>query len=221
MRLLRPLLAAATLLGIAAASEDPKVHIHEPDSQPVNLFFFADSETALYVGYEEKAVYRSADAGGKWSRIEELPSNRLWRVERHPYDSDIAFALDMEGLKHYITRDQGETWDTFETEEYPSYLVALSFHADDTERILYHGREQCGRWGCAGPTWYTTNGFKKAPKLLHRSRRACIWAKAEKEFSTGDKKADKNRILCVVIGPDPRKMIDHKLSISDEYVCRE
>ena len=52
--------------------------------------------------------------------------------------------------KHWVTYDQGENWDSFETELPPSPQVPVNWHAQDSKKILIHEIENCFTAPCLG-----------------------------------------------------------------------
>ncbi|KAF2682359.1 vacuolar protein sorting/targeting protein 10 [Lentithecium fluviatile CBS 122367] len=207
--LLPALLALAPL---AAAKDDPIVHETEFDGEPVNLFYFDDSDVAVLAELETSKVFRSADAGKTW---EEQKGLRTLGIIKNPFDNKVAVALGEQ--THWITYDRGENWNEFKTELPPSLLVpALSFHAKDNKKILYHTIEDCYSTPCLGQTLLTEDGFKSKPKAIVDDRKMCLWAKSSDRFLMDEDKHD-NRILCITRGKYSQRSKDNRLLISDDY----
>lgn len=153
MRLRRPLWGTLLLwiallpLGIAKKSA-PEIQKKEFDHQPRGLFYFADSAVVLVTDTEAGIVWRSTDAGAHWERIEEITKGQASVVYNHPYDNKVAVALGKK-MKHWITNDQGKTWRSFKTTADPvAVKMPLSFHATDSDRILFLGQE-CDLFTCS------------------------------------------------------------------------
>jgi photosystem II stability/assembly factor-like uncharacterized protein len=125
--------ALLALASVAAGKKDaPLVEVTEFDNELVNLLYFEDSEIALATELETGVVWRSSDAGKKWKKQD----IRTALVLKNPFDKKVAIALG--DTTHYITYDQGKTWDEFKTKYSFSYGQPVSFHATDNKKILYH-----------------------------------------------------------------------------------
>ncbi|KAL1582427.1 hypothetical protein WHR41_08925 [Cladosporium halotolerans] len=137
-------------------------------------------------------------------------------MQRHPYISDIAVLI---GLKktHWITRDKGETWDEFTVQDEATIRqLVIGFHATDPDRMIFHAAE-CTGLLCHTRDYYTTDGFRKGAKLLHKDAINCMWAKTVDQFTTGDKDLDNDRILCNVRGKFTFWETDSRLLVSDDF----
>lgn len=116
-----------------------------------------------------------------------------------------------------MTTDQGETWESFNTDAFPSDLrTPLSFHAGDSKKILFHS-QKCSDWICQeAETYYTTDGFKTT-KILRADTRGCNFAHSTPLFTTGKDDRENNRVLCLVRGKYSSWPEDNRLMISDNY----
>ena len=234
------LLSLIPLFSCTSAKSEPKVSSTKFDTQPHSLFFFDDSETVLFVdrntgdGSHGK-LYRSTDAGAKWSVVEDLPDGEVYSVFRHPKDNTAAVAFGTRRT-HWITYDQGDTWTSFRSEEDPSRRNPISWHAGDSKRILFHGDEICSINGCVGKvcfhpeiswteltktqSYYTTDGFKNL-HLLRGARTSCIWAKTYLPFTTGDAGRDKDLTMCVVEGKYSSRAEKYRMVMSEDFFVHE
>ncbi|GME22228.1 hypothetical protein GTA08_BOTSDO13400 [Neofusicoccum parvum] len=210
-------LTALLAIGAAAKSDEPTIKKHKFDSPPVGLFFFDDTETALVAEYETSKIWRTTNAGLEWEQIKQpLGENQVATVLHHPYNNKVAVAIGRE-RKHWYTKDQGETWRGFETDAGAAMHSPISWHADDPERVLFHGADRCDfLQGCVGKTWYTTNGFEHFKPLID-SRKICMWARNTDIFTTGDAKTNENRVLCVTEGKFSKQAKDYRLIITDNF----
>lgn len=141
--LLPALLALAPL---ATAKDEPIVETTPFNSELVNIFYFDDSEVAVLAELQTGKVWRSKNAGKSWSVQKEL---RTLGIIKSPFDNQVAVALGE--TTHWITYNQGEDWDAFDT-PLPASLIGqpLSFHAKDNKKILYHTFEDCFSAPCLG-----------------------------------------------------------------------
>lgn len=139
--------ALAVLAPCVAAKKDaPLVEPTDFDSELVNIFYFDDSDVAMLVHLNSETVYRSKDAGKSWA---EQKGMRTIGIIKNPFDKNVAVVLGEK--KHWITYDQGEKWSEFETEIPPTLGNPLSFHAEDSKKILFHGDSGCSYYGvCLG-----------------------------------------------------------------------
>lgn len=141
--------ALVALAPLAAAKADkPLVESTDFDGgELVNLFYFDDSNVALFAEVETGKIHRSTDAGKTWEEQKKLQTEV--GIIKNPFDNKVAVVLG--DTKHWITYDQGEKWHQFETEVSPSIAGSgLSFHARDNKKILFHGAEDCILTPCLG-----------------------------------------------------------------------
>ncbi|KZF23780.1 vacuolar protein sorting protein [Xylona heveae TC161] len=214
------ILACLFLAWFADAKKvDPVVSKTTLDGVPSELFYFDDTDTILIHDAEASNVFRSSDAGASWDRLKDVPENGAWKLIKHPYDNKIAYVFGID-TDHWITRDQGETWQKFSTESPPSLSSPLvSFHAADSSRVLYHASD-CEGWTCKDATYYTTNGFETTRKLRD-STRMCIFAQSTNVFDSGIDAEEEDRIICVVEGKYSPLPKDFRLVVSDNYFIEE
>jgi photosystem II stability/assembly factor-like uncharacterized protein len=214
MKSLKGLLLPA-LLALApsatAAKDAPSVETTSFSNELVNLQYFDDSTVALVQELGSGKIYRSPDAGKAWKELKDL--KRGLGIVKNPYDNKVALVLGED--KHWITYDQGETWQDFTTKYSPSPNGPVSWHSQDNKKILINEIEDCLFTPCLGVTYYTTDGFKTKPKTLIEDRRMCQWAKGSERFLEGQEKHD-DRILCILRGRYSDRSKDFRLMISDE-----
>ena len=106
--LLPALLALAP--SILAKKDAPFFETTPFKGEVVNILYFDDSSVALLQELESGRIWRSEDAGKGWKQEKEL--NGLGII-KSPYDNKVATVLGE--TKHWITYDQGKTWNVFET----------------------------------------------------------------------------------------------------------
>jgi hypothetical protein len=185
-----PLLLFATL----AFAGSPSHTVTSFSNLPARLFFFDDSESAIYYDGTERKVHVSQDSGKSWNKADGiLESDEIIGVIEHPFAHSLAFALTR-GQKHYRTTDRGKSWRSFEV-PLPPALVArpLSFHSDSTKSgyILYQGT-RCEKspfgWGsvCHDETYYTKEAFGEIGGIenqrLITDSSLCQFAHSSNEF---------------------------------------
>ncbi|KAG9594118.1 signal sequence binding protein, partial [Aureobasidium melanogenum] len=131
----RLLCLALSLTAVTAKKDAPAIEETSFKSLPANIFYFDDSDTVLVTDIKPGIVYRSTDAGVKWKAVKEITEGKIATVFAHPYDPKAAIAIGQDKT-HWITKDRGESWTEFKTQFEVSNGRALSFHADDPDRII-------------------------------------------------------------------------------------
>lgn len=186
-----------------AKKSEPKITATKLEHEPINLFYFEESETILFQD-ETDNVHRSIDGGETWEVVDGEDGGMAKQVValiQHPYDKNRAYALGANG-KHWITTDQAKTWNTFEVDAVPSLLadLPLSFHGWNSKKVIFQG-EQCAGFTCVERTFYTTDDFETVTPLRD-SAYQCSWALGHPEFAQdlSIRKDIRNRILCIVPG---------------------
>lgn len=207
--LLPALLAWAA--AVAAKNNGPLVETTPFNNDLVNLMYFDDSGVALVQELETGDVWRSQDAGKGWRQIKEL--HKALRIVKNPFDNQVAIVLGEQ--KHWVTYDQGDHWNSFETKFAPTPNVPVGWHAGDSKKVLINEMEDCFTAPCLGRTYYTADGFKSDLKVLVDHRRMCQWARGSERFLHGQ---DKHalRILCITRGKYSDRSKDFRLLISDK-----
>ncbi|KDR81165.1 hypothetical protein GALMADRAFT_241725 [Galerina marginata CBS 339.88] len=196
--LCRALLLSFSALLVAGQSQ-PTHAINSFNNLPARLFFFDDTEAAIFHDSMEGNVYVSLDEGKTWKLGPGIPSGKTIMVIEHPAENRYAFALT-DGTTHYRTEDRGKTWRSFDV-PLPPALVSrpLSFHSDPKKygHILYQGTA-CDRqgWGrvCHDETFYTTDAFSNDPKPMLKDTSRCQFAHSSKDFKH---EAHEDLIYCV------------------------
>ncbi|KAF1911591.1 vacuolar protein sorting/targeting protein 10 [Ampelomyces quisqualis] len=214
MKYIKGLLLPA-LLALAPsviAKDAPLVTESTFSNELVNLQYFDDSTIVMVQELGTGKIYRSEDAGKRWEELKSLKKG--FGIMTNPYDNQVALVLGEK--QHYITFDQGETWQDFETEYSPTPNGPVSWHSQDNKKILINEMEDCLFAPCLGVTYYTEDGFKTKPKVLVKERRMCQWAKGSERFLEGQDKHD-DRILCIMRGRYSDRSKDFRLMISDNY----
>ncbi|SMQ45937.1 unnamed protein product [Zymoseptoria tritici ST99CH_3D7] len=202
MRQLRLLLGLlVSLLATQALSKKDKPDIEETafDAPPLGLTYFEDSDIILVTHPETQVVYRSSDAGVKWTPIKDITEGEALETLKHPYDKKTAVVLGTK-KKHWITSDRGESWREFTTDEGPTKLKpGIVFHATDPDRMLFLA-QNCRAWRCTDSVYYTTDGFKEKPKAMPDDILDCIWAKNADVFAERNKDLEDDTVLCMAAG---------------------
>jgi hypothetical protein len=194
----------------AAAKDAPFVATTAFKHELVNILYFDDSGVALLQELQSGKIWRSEDAGKGWMEKKELSG---LGIIKNPFDNKVAVVLGEE--KHWITFDQGKSWDSFKTEFPPSPEVPVAWHATDNKKIIVNEIENCFTAPCLGRTYYTTEGFKSNPKILLEDRRMCQWAKGSERFLMDSDKHN-DRILCITRGKYSDRSKDFRLLMSDK-----
>ncbi|TFK37398.1 vacuolar protein sorting/targeting protein 10 [Crucibulum laeve] len=196
--ILRYIWALCSILLLVVAQE-PEHTITSFNNLPANLFFFDDTESAIFHDSIEGNVYVSGDEGKSWKLAEDVPRGKAAMVIEHPFDNKYAFVLT-DSTKHYRTEDRGKTWRSFELPIQPALVARpLSFHSNPKKYgyILYQGTS-CDRigWGavCHDETYYTKEAFADEPRELLSETSRCQFAHSSVDFKHD---AHEDLIFCV------------------------
>ncbi|KAJ7579906.1 vacuolar protein sorting/targeting protein 10 [Mycena floridula] len=206
---------------------DPKKTITSFPNFPANIFFFDDSESAIYFDAIDGDVHVSQDEGKTWKLAESIPKGEVRYVIEHPFDNQLAFALTKD-TKHYMTSDRGKTWRSFELPIAPAPVARpLSFHSDPKKYgyILYQGTA-CTRigWGaiCHDETFYTKDAFRDEPQKLLAETSRCQFAHSSKDFKHD---AHDDLIYCVAFdtssNTDSHSIASSRLFSSTDFFQKE
>lgn len=202
--------ALLALLGptYVGAAKKPQINKKAFDSLPKSYFYFEDSPVILSLEDQSKIVWRSDDDGATWKSIEKIPVEKVLDIYPHPFDKKKAYVLTL-GREHFVTSDQGKSWQKFETEWPPSLQRnPLSHHATKHNYVLYTGMKciQDEVWRdkffCEEKTWYTKDGFDSDPKeLMEKDKKThgCMFARSTPYFDKGSESS----VLCIVNGAKP------------------
>ncbi|RDB27786.1 Vacuolar protein sorting/targeting protein 10 [Hypsizygus marmoreus] len=184
---------------LSVAAQKPESTITSFQNLPAKLFFFDDTEAAIFHDSQEGNVYVSLNEGKTWNRAEDIPKGEAAMVIEHPFNNRYAFALT-NGKTHYRTEDRGKSWRKFEVSLPPALVPRpLSFHSDSAKYgyILYQGTS-CDKkgWGavCHDETYYTKEAFSDTPKKLLTETSRCQFAHSSKDFKAD---AHSDLIYCV------------------------
>lgn len=141
----RSLLISSLLCSKALAKKDePKITFSEFRFVPYGLQYFDDSDVVMFEDRMEGLVYISDDAGEKWNTVSKVPKGKVLELQMHPFDKKKAYVITTEQT-HWKTNDRGNTWKEFFTDSPASlFRQALSFHAGDTDRIIFNGMDCTG-----------------------------------------------------------------------------
>ncbi|KAI0124653.1 vacuolar protein sorting/targeting protein 10 [Xylariales sp. AK1849] len=204
-----------------AKKDAPTVTVNNFDRYPLNLNYFQDSAVILFQDQTAGTIYRSADAGVTWAKVDAITDGKAFVLIMHEFDSNRAYVLT-KGVSHWRTHDRGKTWETFFTDAELSIFRRdwLVFHATDPDRIMFNGMD-CQSIFCDDVVMYTTDGFQSDAKFLRGMTDGCWWAKSSDLFTTGQKDLDDSRVLCIVRGDFSPFKEDNRLLISDNYFSAE
>lgn len=216
-------LALITLLQLIAADEShglPAIKRTEFPNPLSEVQYFDDSDVVLVTDEtlsQSSRVWRSTDAGASWKIIEELESGRVAALIMNPHDPKVAVAMSITKNVHWITKDRGEKWESFELPEegVPSFRSAplISFHADDSNKMIVNTRGAPHK----AQAIYTEDGFKNM-KVLRPDTLRCLWAKEQPRFpQNSGVNVNKDRILCVATGKYSHDTDKQRLLISDNF----
>lgn len=161
----------------ATAKDQPLVEPTPFKNELVNLMYFDDSGVALVQELDTGKIWRSHDAGKGWKHIKDLQG---LGIIKSPFDNKVALVLSEK--KHWITYDQGETWDSFETELPPSPGGPVGWHALNNKKIMINEIENCFTAPCLGrvgllqrvlPIASLTSGRHTTPRTASRQSPNC------------------------------------------------
>lgn len=204
-------------LVLAREKKGPEISTTTLDHAVSNLFYFDDSDVVLIHDREAGKVLRSDDAGVKWVKVDEIPKGAAWQVWQHPYDHKVAYILGEED-RHWVTSDRGKSWTEFNTPVPPSLFRSppLRWHAQDSDKVLFHGQKCTSILSCQEITYYTKDGFKTI-KEMRTDTRGCTFARSTPLFEGGGK----DTVICVVLGKYSPWPHDQRLVVSDNYFKKE
>ena len=213
------LLWALVLQPTAAKENKPKITPTKVEHEPVGLFYFEDTDTIIFQDISTETLYRSFDGGEEFEMVEGEGGdmkNQVITIWPHPFDKKKAYVLGRNG-RHWITTDQGKTFDAFEIDALPSLRhFPLSFHGWDSGKVIFHG-DMCLGLYCIERAYYTTDDFKTI-KSLRDDIVGCSWAVGDPQFGAGlDISHIADRVLCVVPGLKIPLLSANRLVYSDDY----
>jgi len=209
--LLLQLLCFSTL---ATARDKSKVEVivKEFDGAAANLHYFEDSDVVLIHDRTAGHIFRSNDAGKSWDPIDGVEKGAALELWPHPYDPKVAYILG--GRKdHWVTKDRGESWRKFDTKDRPTlFRPPFTFHAGDSDKVLYHGQECENMLECEDVSYYTMDAFKTKARMRENTR-GCTYAHATPLFEA----SNDDTVICVVKGKYSGWPEDNRLLVSNNY----
>ncbi|KID77123.1 Vacuolar protein sorting/targeting protein 10 [Metarhizium brunneum] len=210
------ILLSSLLWTAVLAKDEPSMTVNTFENPPLNINYFEDSDVVIFEDKIEGNVYRSADAGVSWKRVDSVPDGKVLELIMHPFDKKRAYIITPSKTQ-FRTEDRGETWTRFNTKALPSKFQpeVMVFNAGDPDRIIFNAMD-CDGIFCDEQSMYTTDGFKKT-QALRVSTTGCWWAKSSPEFTTGEPETDKSRVLCIVRDSISFFRQEQKLVISDDF----
>ncbi|KAK2589539.1 vacuolar protein sorting/targeting protein PEP1 [Conoideocrella luteorostrata] len=210
------ILLSSLMWTAAFAKDEPSMSVTSFQHAPRRLSYFEDSDVIVFQDEKEDNVYRSADAGVSWKRVDDVPDHKASELIMHRFDSKRAYILT-EGTTHFRTDNRGETWTNFTTPSRPSKFQPeiLGFHAGEPDRIIFNAMT-CEGFLCAEQALYTIDGFQNT-KPLRINTAGCWWAKSSPQFTTGEAEKDKSRVLCIVNESFSFFRQVQKLTVSDSF----
>ena len=186
------------------------------DNAPASLHYFEDSDVVLLHDRVSGIVHRSDDAGKRWHPIQDVEEGAALELWPHPYDRKVAYILGGRTM-HWVTQDKGENWRSFETEASPSlFRTPFTFHAGDSDKVLYHGQKCKNVLDCTEYSYYTKDAFEHI-SVMREKTRGCTFTHATllSEASNDD------TIICVVQGKFSGWPEENRLVVSDDYFKTE
>lgn len=134
---------------VTSKKEGPDYHETTLSSRPSNLFYFKDSDVVIVHDVLPGIIYRSTDAGATWQKANGVSEGESLEVIPHPYNNQVAVLLGTK-LKHWITKDQGRSWESFTTQHMPVLGPnTISYHAQDANKIVLM-TSSCTGLDCTG-----------------------------------------------------------------------
>ncbi|KAG6003524.1 hypothetical protein E4U21_001924 [Claviceps maximensis] len=202
------------------AKDEPSLAVTKFQNPPLNINYFEDSDVIVFQDKIEHNVWRSADAGVSWKRVDAVPEGKTLGLIMHPHKRNRAYIVTPSKI-HFRTEDRGETWTKFDTNALPSKFQpeTMTFHADEPDRIIFNAMD-CEGIFCSEQAMYTTDGFKTI-KELRSNTAGCWWAKSNPGFTTGEADKDKSRVFCIAKDSVSFFRQEQKLTVSDSFFAVE
>ncbi|KAF2481104.1 glycosyl hydrolase [Neohortaea acidophila] len=217
--LLLAFLLSLLLAAPALADSSPVIKQTSFPDLPSGLSYFDDSNVVLVTDPSSQTLWRSADAGTTWDKLD-VGQGKIFSVLKNPNNNQVAVVIGVKGT-HWITTNQGKDWKEWKCDGTPILArPAITFHATDPKRMLYL-TAHCDGLTCEERVYYTTDGFDSEPKKLLDGSVSCIWAKSTDRFTTGDSKSDENQILCIVKGSFNPFATNYRLISSTDFFRSE
>ncbi|QPG99562.1 vacuolar protein sorting/targeting protein PEP1 [Epichloe festucae Fl1] len=210
------ILLSSLMWTVVFAKDEPSLAVTKFQHAPRNINYFEDSDVIVFEDKHEHNVYRSADAGVSWKRVDAIADGHTLELIMHPFDSKRAYIVTPSKTQ-FRTEDRGESWTKFDTDALPSKFQPeiMTFHAGEPDRIIFNAMN-CDGIFCDEQAKYTIDGFKTT-KALRVNTAGCWWAKSNPEFTTGEAEKDKSRVLCIVRESFSFFKQEQKLTMSDSF----
>jgi hypothetical protein len=202
---------------VSAKKENPTITETKLDAPFDNIFYFEGSNVILAHSKDTLTVWRSANAGADWTKVNgQDQAGHAWDLWPHPFDNRRAYMLGS-NEDHWMTTDQGKSWQKFQTLSAPSVFRApLAFHGRDPKKVIWNGEKCVGGILCEESVAYTSNDFKDVTRMGSGTR-GCRWAVSTPEFGEDIASEVEDRIFCVVQGSYSSSVKDNRLVVSDDY----
>lgn len=218
----RFLLASTAIWGsvsTAKKSDGPEITATSFPQEPINLFYFEDTDTILFQEHSTGIVHRSGNAGKTWDPVGGPGGDMNGKVAGllpHPYDKKKAYMVGQLD-KHWVTEDTGKSWRAFKIDKPLSRKQPFIFHGRDSNKVLVQA-EECAQFMCETFSYYTTDGFQKVHPMVE-GQRSCTWAISSPLFGEGVELEPgvENRIFCAVPGLHSPLPSDTRFLYSDNY----
>ncbi|KAJ2776359.1 vacuolar protein sorting/targeting protein PEP1 [Coemansia javaensis] len=205
----------------AAGAREPAVQVSYFAEPLTKMLYFKNPRAVVGLDRAGGRVFCSSDHGARWAAAAGIPAGRAAQLYAHPFEAQTAFVLSG-GTEHWVTRDEGRTWEAFSTPLPPTSggERPLSFHAARPGWVLFVGErcheETSGWWPfprlvCRDEPYYVRDGFHQAARdhaagdtagaavapLLGEGRAVakCLWARHTREFDAMAEEA----IFCLEI----------------------
>lgn len=174
------------LLKVVVADFAPEIHSQVSDHVSESILYFDDSPVLLNLN--GKSLLRSQDDGKNWEKV--LDDVQNFYIDKIKKDRVFAFSAKS---THYVSNDQGKSWDTFKVEIDPNLNYEVNVNSKNTDEVLLAFIECDKEGNCKNDVFYTTDGFKSDPKILIPNVSYCTFTKSNGVFDAGDD----SRILCL------------------------
>jgi len=208
-----------SLLLAAQAKDEPDIKSTPFPDIPTGLFYFDDSDVVFVLDPSARQIHRSEDTGVNWTPLD-VGKGKIFEVQPNPHDNKVAVVIGIDGT-HWITKDQGKTWKTWECAGVPTMLrAAMGFHAMDPDRMLYHTAE-CHGTECHETVYYTTDGFSTEPKKMRDDALTCLFAQSSGMFKMKRPEVEKTQVFCIVKGSFDSSSNNYRLVSSTDFFQNE
>jgi photosystem II stability/assembly factor-like uncharacterized protein len=132
--------------------------------------FAAGSSSVLYACSDRSGVFKSADGGVSWSKINAgLPNTEAWSIALHPTEANILWVSMGGGAGVYKSMDGGASWKkssagmTDKTDVTSETVFRTIAVARSDPNYLY-----CASWEGGGSTYRSTDGGKSWTEIIKK-----------------------------------------------------